>query len=79
MGRNLPVEVAKKVVLPFSAGTDFERCTAEEALRIWAARLLGGQCFEVDRFHRRRGGSGVPDRLRCRGNGAGQKIGNDVF
>ena len=71
--------IAEKVLLSFPAGTDFERCTAEEVLRFWAARLLGGHCFKVDWIHRRRGGGGVPNRLRWRGKRTGQKIGNDVF
>ena len=71
--------IAEKVLLSFSAGTDFERCTAEEALCFWAARLLGGHCFEVDQFYHRRRGGGVPDRLRLRGKRTGQNVGNDVF
>ena len=71
--------IAEKVLLSFSAGTDFERCTAEKAPRFRAARLLGGYCFEVVRFHRRRGGDGVPDQLWLRRERTGQKIGNNVF
>ena len=71
--------IAEEVVLTHSTGTDFEGCTFEEALRFWAARLLGSHFFEVDWFHRRRSGGSVADRLRLGQERTGQKMANDVF
>ena len=70
--------VAEKVVLTFLARTDLQEGIAEEALRFWATRLLGGHFFEVDRVHWRHGSYSGTDRLRWKRTGQ-QKISNDVF